>query len=244
MFSRIALLVITIFWVTMNFLLWRSEFGRGRHEGSSVPVAVVWRKILTAPDGSSLEIFHHGKKVGDCRLTSKVSEELTASELNADALPVPDTKGKNANYRIEVDGSVALDDTASRLRFDFNLKMTTNEVWQEFNLRVSVRPSSWELHAAAAEQAVYLVSDDEAGRSERVLKLADLQNPEAMLRELDLPGPLKFLGLSGLLSPGGQGRNPVALGLVWEAHDDWYDIGHTSVRAYLLKAKFFARYGV
>ena len=31
MFARITLLLITVFWLCMNFLLWRSEYGNDRH---------------------------------------------------------------------------------------------------------------------------------------------------------------------------------------------------------------------
>ena len=244
MLSRIALLVITVFWVTMNYLLWRSEFGRGNHEGSSVPAAVVWKKILSAPDSSNLEIRHHGKKIGDCTLSSKISEDLSAGKLDATELPAPDAKTKASSYRIHLGGSVALESAASRLRFDGYLKMNTNQTWQDFSVRVTLRPNVWELRAVASEQAIHLRSDDDQGKSERIVKLADLQNPEAILRELDMPPSLKFLGLSGLLAPGGEGKAPMSLGLIWEAHDDWFEVGHTSVRAYRLKAKFFDRFGM
>ena len=40
--------------------------------GSSVPVELVWKKILTAPDPSRLEIMHNGQKVGDCQWMANV----------------------------------------------------------------------------------------------------------------------------------------------------------------------------
>jgi hypothetical protein len=244
MFSRIALLAITVFWVTMNYLLWRSEFGRTNHEGSRVPVAVVWKKILSAPDSSTLEIRHHGKKIGDCSLSSKISEDLSAATLDPTAPPTPDAKAKSSSYRIHLDGSIALEGMASRLRFDCYLKLNTNQTWQEFGARMTLRPDVWELRAVAGEQAIHLRSDDEQGKSERVVKLADLQDPEAILRELDAPASLKFLGLSGLLSASGKGGTPMSLGLAWEAHDDRFEISHTSVRVYRLKAKLLDRFGI
>ena len=45
--------VILVFWLVMNGLLWRSEFGSGNKTGSTVPTSLVWEKILTAPDDSS-----------------------------------------------------------------------------------------------------------------------------------------------------------------------------------------------
>ena len=244
MISRIALLVITVFWVTMNFLLWRSEFGRSDHEGSRVPVAVVWKKILSAPDSSTLEIRHHGKKIGDCTLASKISEDLSAATLDPTAPPTPEAKTKNTSYRIHLDGSLAVEGVATRLRFDGYLKMNTNQAWQDFSLRVMLRPSVWELRAAASEQAIHLRTEDDQGKSERTVKLADLQNPEAILRELDVPPSLKLLGLTGLLAQDSTGKAPLSLGLVWEAHDDRYEIGHTTIRVYRLKAKLLERFGI
>ena len=49
MIPRITFLAITMFWVVMNVLLWRTEYGV-RGSGIAVPVDLVWRKILTAPD--------------------------------------------------------------------------------------------------------------------------------------------------------------------------------------------------
>src|SRR5216683_2919796 len=50
MFNRVLFVLIAGFWLTMNLLLWRSEFSQMNHPGSLVPAAMVWQKILTAPD--------------------------------------------------------------------------------------------------------------------------------------------------------------------------------------------------
>lgn len=244
MLSRIVLLVITLFWVTMNYLLWRSEYGRDHREGASVPAAVVWKKILTAPDGSALEILHHGKKIGDCHLSSRTSEELSSASLDDKGFPVRDPNGRSANYRIDVDGNAAVEGSRSHVHFDFNLKLMTNQAWQEFNLRVAMRPSFWELHALAADQSIRLHSEDDEGKWDRVLKYSDLSNPDSILRELDLPPQLKLLGLAGVMNPGGRANTRLSLGLEWEAHDDWITMGHASVRAYRLNARLLDRYGI
>ena len=67
MFNRLYFPLITLFWIVMNVLLWRAEFGGGREFGSAVSTEVVWQKILTAPDDSTLEISLNGKKIGYCR---------------------------------------------------------------------------------------------------------------------------------------------------------------------------------
>ena len=74
--SRFLFLFITLFWLTMNFLLWRSEFGGHQKVGSAVSLDVVVEKILTAPDASSLEVYHHGNKIGFCRLAMRKPSKM------------------------------------------------------------------------------------------------------------------------------------------------------------------------
>src|ERR1035441_2895377 len=61
MIPRVTFLSIAAFWVAMNMLLWRSEYG-SRGSGIPVPVDLVWRKVLTAPDTSSLTVYQDGQK--------------------------------------------------------------------------------------------------------------------------------------------------------------------------------------
>ena len=75
MFGRLVFPLIALFWVVMNFLLWRSEFGGRGEIGGAVPVEVVWNKILTAPDDSALEVSHRGTKIGYFRWRANVGEE-------------------------------------------------------------------------------------------------------------------------------------------------------------------------
>ena len=65
MIPRITWLLIAAFWVAMNVLLWRSEYGT-HSNGIPVPLDLVWRKVLTAPDASSLTVYQNGKKTGFC----------------------------------------------------------------------------------------------------------------------------------------------------------------------------------
>ena len=51
--SRLVFIGITIFWVTMNALLWRAEYG-SRGSGSAMSPEVVWQKILTQVEAIGL----------------------------------------------------------------------------------------------------------------------------------------------------------------------------------------------
>ena len=47
MFNRLYFPLIALFWIIMNLLLWRAEFGGGKEFGSAVPTEAVWQKILS-----------------------------------------------------------------------------------------------------------------------------------------------------------------------------------------------------
>ncbi|MDB6111148.1 MAG: hypothetical protein JWR69_2898 [Pedosphaera sp.] len=243
MFSRIALILIVLFWVTMNVLLWRSEFGRQNTPGSTVPVAMVWQKILTAPDNSSLEIHHHGEKIGYCRWAAILGQSPASLRTNPPAEDSPEAmQTRFSDYRIDFEGNAVLGEMANRLRFDFSVRFSTNHVWQDFRLRLNLRPSAWDISSRASEAAIHVRSEDDDGKSERIIKFADLQNPEALAREIELP---MLLPLSAFGWPRGEGASvPQSLGLKWEARNDWFTIGHTSVRAYRLQARLLDRYQV
>ena len=69
MCARLTFLGITAFWVTMNVLLWRVEFG-ARGGDTPVPAHLVWHKILTAPDASSLSVYQKGERMGYCEFST------------------------------------------------------------------------------------------------------------------------------------------------------------------------------
>ena len=65
-------------------LLWRAEFGSGRFSGSPVPTSLVWEKILTAPDSSTLQIQWRGTNLGFCRWTAAVGQEVSTALSTGD----------------------------------------------------------------------------------------------------------------------------------------------------------------
>ena len=140
MFSRLLFLFITLFWMTMSFLLWRSEFAAPKRVGSAVSLDMVVEKILTAPDASSLEVYHHGKKIGFCRLAASVG--MQGSKNLSDDFQPEGMVIKPTSYRLDLEGNVTLAETTNRLRFDLGLKLSTHRTWQEFDLRATHRPEA------------------------------------------------------------------------------------------------------
>ncbi len=63
MFPRVVFVVIASFWVVMNVLLWRKEFGPGTSGTTRVAMELVWGRVLTSPDSPSIAIIYQGKNV-------------------------------------------------------------------------------------------------------------------------------------------------------------------------------------
>jgi hypothetical protein len=239
MLNRAILVSLTVFWLAMNVLLWRAEYGGRGAASGPVPVSFVWRKILTAPDSSSLKVFYHGENVGFCHWTTSVGEDL--SRLKEEDLPPEGMVARVSGYRIQVEGNVAMKDFRNRARFDCQFKMTTNQVWQEFSFRLNMRPSVWEVHCLASEQKLRLKVADDDGSFERVFRFSELQNPELLVQEVAGPSAsevLGGLGLMGLWPKGGL----TASALKWEARNDVVNIGPAPVRAYRLQVRLVDRF--
>ncbi|MEP6663968.1 MAG: hypothetical protein ABJC04_09920 [Verrucomicrobiota bacterium] len=245
MWPRFIFLVITVFWAGMNFLLWRSETGASKKVGNAVSLDLVLEKILTAPDASSLEIFHHGKKIGFCRLVASVGLEANKS-LNEDFRPEGMVE-QPSDYKLDLDGNITLAETTNRIRFEIDFRISTNYQWQEFNFRAHSRSNAWEIHTDVANQKVRLIMDDIGDRWEQSLTFEQLRHPQTLLHEFG--GPMTFalfgaLGNLGLPMPGGTNTPLLSPGLKWEANNDSMRFGHSRVRVYRLHTKLLQRLDV
>jgi hypothetical protein len=227
MLSRALLLLVTLFWLTMNFLLWRAEYGARAVMGTSLPAGLVWQKMLTAPDSSSLTVMHRNVKVGFCHWLTSVGADL--SRLKVEDTPPEGMVGRVAGYRIQIEGNLAALDSAHRARFDCSLKLATNQAWQELTLRLNLRPALWEIHSLAAEQTLRVRGEDEDGKFERTFKFSELGDPQGLIHELGGPWTETVLTvLGGLGLPGESVRaSKLSLGLKWEARNDWLKIDMT-----------------
>lgn len=178
MTNRLIFIAIAAFWVTMNVLLWRTEFGA--HGGDTpVPLALVWRKILTAPDASSLSVFQSGQRTGYCEFSTSVGQEMAA--LDADK-PPPEGLVARAGYQIHLAGNFALGDLTNRVKFDGRASFLSAHQWRELTLKVTSRSAVVEIHSLATNQNVHVKITSEGERLERDLSFADLQNPDALVR--------------------------------------------------------------
>jgi len=241
--KRVWIGMVTVFWLAMSTLLWRAEFGARRQVGSSIPAGMVWQKMLTAPDHSTLEIRQHTNRIGYCRWRPDVGQEFATGVILSEEEPVEGMVQRLASYSLDVDGNLSLPDFPTRIRFSLVLKLDTNQLWQTFHARVQMRPDLYELSANATEQTVQLNIDAGGDRLNRKFRFIDFQNPQRLLQEFGgpmLPAMVAAMGVP--LST--NSLSAASLGLTWEARNDSILIGRNRVRAYRLQTKLFDRYKI
>lgn len=188
MTARLTFLAITGFWLTMNVLLWRAEYGA--HAGDTpVPVALVWRKILTAPDASSLSVYQKSDRMGYCEVSTGIGQEM--ANADADKLP-PDNLVKRVGYQLHLAGNVSFGDFTNRVKFDGQLRFSNLHQWRELTLKVTTRMAVVEIHSLATNQMIHVKITSDSEVMERNLAIADLQNPTALLHAFvgDFADPL------------------------------------------------------
>jgi hypothetical protein len=176
MIARVLFFFIAAFWVTMNFLLWRAEYG-SRGGEISVPLDLVWKKILTAPDLSSLTIYQNGRRSGFCEFSTSIQQEMAKLDENS---PPPEGLAARAGYQIRLNGSTSLGET-NHFRFDGRLQFSSGGNWHELNLKISSRTLAVGIHSLATNQTVALEITSDGATELRVFTFADLQNPGKLL---------------------------------------------------------------
>jgi len=233
MMPRVTFILIAAFWVAMNVLLWRAEYG-SRGNGFPVPLDLVCRKILTAPDASTLSIYQGGQRTGFCEFSTGVEQEM--SQLDAEQ-PPPEGLAARAGYQIRVNGNVAVGGFTNQVQFDARVSFSPQYEWRELNLKISTHFAVVIIRALATNQTVAVqVAEEDMPVVDRVFTFADLQNPNMLLHIFaeDFPGDV-----SGDFDLSAVPQLPVTLAqnVHWEAHRDRFMIGHEAVTAYRLETR-------
>ena len=238
--KRASFAVIALFWVAMNTLLWRSEFGE-ENLAASIPAGVVWEKILTAPDDSSLSINFQGKKVGYVRLRPNVNEAASSGKVTSENEPEGIVR-RVSEYTLELEGSLVAQTITRSIRFNGEFTFGTDLGWTRFHTRTLIRPYTWEVKASAAEKELWVQSTD--GSSEWVQRFTpeDLRNPQRLATVLE--SPLLAALLPQVISAAAQTNTAFSLALAWTARYEWLRIGHSKVRIYRLEAKVLDRHRI
>ncbi len=240
--KRFILAAVTVFWLVMMAQLWRMEFGSGKPMGANIPPQLVWEKILTAPDSSTLEIRHGTNRIGYCRWRADVGQEFATGAVMTDPSEAVEGMVRNlSSYTLDVDGNLSIPNLPQRARFVFNITLDTNRVWKHFLLRVTMRPDIYEISANSTQKLLRVYVDAGADQFTRNIPFADLQDPRKLLLEFGGPALPLMLGMMGP-PPGSNTNATPSLPIKWEAHNDALLLGRNNVRAYRLKATLLERY--
>lgn len=239
--SRLFFLAIASFWLVMNYLLWRSQWGSHSGIGNDVPPNVVWEKVLSAPDSSSLEIYDHERKIGFCHWIATVGNSPLNSSTALDDEYAPEgMTGPVTGYSLTLEGNTLVGGT-NRVRFEAGLNLSTNREWKDFRVHITWRASAWDVRAVAAAQAVTVKDAERAGSWEKTFTFAELQNPEAILNDLS-GGEAVGLPMGAALLARKDSASQLAAALNWQAHEDWMQFGHSKVRVYRLETTFLGQH--
>jgi hypothetical protein len=235
MVGRLSFAAIAAFWVVMTFLLIR-----GRQSTSSVPVDTVWQRILTAADNSTLELRHHGSRLGTVRWMPNVIE---GSQTNAPGSLGHELAGEGmvnrlGGYKLDVDAAIRGDEPAMRFRLRSQVELDTNRVWREWMLRLERRPQAWTVSLKNGDRTFHLAIDEGRRRNEQDLPLPTGQSAGAVLGQYAglLPEGLKVKDLSNPQS------QTAANAIQWIAQEDTLKMGHSSVQVYKVTARLLNRY--
>ncbi len=228
MTARLTFLGLIAFWLTMNVLLWRAEFG-SRGGDMPVPFELVWRKILTAPDASSLSVYQNGERMGYCEFSTSVGQQMAT--LEEDKLP-PEGLVARAGYQIHLAGNVSFGDFTNRLKFDGKVLFTAARRWSELTLKISTRLASLEIHSLATNQTAHVRITSDTGVLERDLTFAELENPGAIVRAFAGNFADVLLGMVDLpdFTPAADAQK-----IRWDARRTRVKIGSEAVPVYRLE---------
>src|SRR5687767_13436256 len=108
MLSRCLFVLIAAFFILMNVLLWRGELANRNKVSRPVPVENVWRRIITAPNSSTLEIQHHGEKIGILHWIPSVAEATRKDKMAPVEMPEGMVKAP-ISFDIDCNGTVLFD---------------------------------------------------------------------------------------------------------------------------------------
>jgi hypothetical protein len=236
MITRLTFLLIATFWIAMNALLWRNEFG-ARGGGIPVPADLVWKKILTAPDASSLSVYQNGERTGFCEFSTSVEQEM--AKLDGDR-PPPEGLVSRAGYQIRLNGNVSFGDFTNRMKFDGHVQFSSRRDWRELAFKISTHAAMVEIHSIATNQSASLRFTGDGASFLRVFSFADLENPAGLLRAFnqDFDGGF-WSDLDMPILP--QSTASLAESILWDARRDRMKIGRESVSVYRLETRVLDR---
>lgn len=242
MARKLSFALITLFWITMNALLWRAEFA-GKEIGAEVPVSLIWEKILTSPDDSGLAVNISGDRVGYIRWAPNIGEEVSTGKVADENSELEGRVKKLTGYTIHADGNFVLPEGGGRVRFDLDAKFSANNQWTEWTLKTVQRPTGWSISANRKKETIEFTLGDGPAAAKQTLRFSDFRNPGKLIDDLGVALPMAGVVLPNFTLPASGTNAPsVSLGLQWQGRQDWLQMGHARVKVYHLRARILDKY--
>lgn len=229
MLARLTFLGVLAFWVTMNVLLWRLEFG-ARGGDTVVPLQLVWHKILTAPDASSLSVYQKGERMGYCEFSTGVGQQMAIFD---EGKPPPEGFVTHEGYQLHVAGNVSMGDFTNRIKFDGRIRFDRFRKWEELNWRITSRAVVMEVNSVATNETAQIkMSTQGITLLQRDVTFSELENPGDLVRVLTGNALGDFLGMLdvGEILPAGELQH-----IEWDARRTRVKIGSEAVPVYRLE---------
>jgi len=236
MTGRMVTVAIALFWVVMNVLLWRAEFGGGRETLAEVPMDTVLDRVLDAPDNSVLVLRHRGRLVGQLRWNPSITEAAPEGDASADV--VEGMVRAPLGHAVDVDLNLFGDTPSTRWRVTAHMDLLAHRAWSTFTVQLMQRPASWQVIAKAGDDDIRLRFEEGKTSWEQKFSAKDLADPGAWLA-----GPYAALLPGGFKAfTSGFAPKKAGAGLDWSAHNDWLRVGQNRVRVYRVRAKLFDKH--
>lgn len=230
--GRLIFVLIALFWVIMNALLWRLEFSGAGTGGTPVSAEVVLEKLLTSPDPSTLEVRYQGRTMGFLHWYPDPGEE-PEEVFSGDYVPQGMVQsGRGLQLRLE--GSVTPPALGSGVRIDVDLALSTNRAWQSLNFQAGNRQLQVSLRADAPGQTLEWRVTTGALKLENRVSLQEARDPRKLLGAVGEPLQPFLAAVPTDL----QLSDP----LQWDARLDWMPFGNSKIRVYRLRARWQDRY--
>lgn len=235
MWHRTLLAFLGAFWLTMNFLLWRAEYEGDHPLSSEVPVRLVWEKILTAPDASSLEIYRHHQRLGFGRWVPRISQNTNGPD--GGSRPVPEGMVRRVSaYTLEAEGSMAWPGAGGRIRFNAKAAFGANREWENISMRLANDRNAWEFKSSAKSPMLQVHFSSPDVDWSRNIRLNGLRDPADIAREWG--GSAAELLLQSFV-PDLHALTRQAKQIHWTARSDWFRAGRHGMRVYQLRARLW-----
>lgn len=234
MVGRAFFFLVVAFWVVMNFLLWRTEFGRETR--SEIPVTTVLDRLLNAPDASVLVVRRRGVPMGLLRWIPTVNE---AQPMASDAPAAPEGMVTATGYNLDLDLNLNGGVPSERWRVLVHVELDAHRSWQELSIRLFQRPATWEISARAGEDRVRVHFEEGRTTWEQIFSVRDLRQATTLLGPYAALLPAPLTANLGTVDPE-KWRDTIR----WEASNDWLKVGRNRVRTYRVQATILGRHQV